>query len=29
MSNYENAPATVMLATHCAMCARPLVDSVG
>jgi len=27
-SGYENAPATVMLATHCAVCARPLVDSV-
>lgn len=24
---YENAPATKMLATHCAMCARPLVDA--
>jgi hypothetical protein len=28
MSNgYENAPATKMLATHCACCARPLVDA--
>jgi len=26
--NYENAPATKMLATHCAVCRRPLVDSV-
>lgn len=26
--SYENAPATIMLATHCAICARPLVDSV-
>lgn len=26
--NYENAPATKLLATHCACCARPLVDSV-
>lgn len=25
--SYENAPATKMLATHCAMCARPLVDA--
>jgi Family of unknown function (DUF6011) len=24
---YENAPATRMLATHCAVCARPLVDA--
>jgi hypothetical protein len=24
---YENAPATRMLATHCAACARPLVDA--
>lgn len=28
MSSYENAPATLLLATHCAACARPLVDSV-
>jgi uncharacterized protein DUF6011 len=28
MSNYENAPATILLATHCAACARPLVDAV-
>lgn len=27
-SGYENAPATRMLATHCAACGRPLVDSV-
>lgn len=26
--SYENAPATRMLATHCAACARPLVDAV-
>lgn len=26
--SYENAPATKMLATHCAVCGRPLVDSV-
>ncbi len=26
--SYENAPATLMLATHCAVCRRPLVDSV-
>jgi hypothetical protein len=25
---YENAPATRMLATHCAVCGRPLVDAV-
>lgn len=25
---YENAPATKMLATYCAVCARPLLDSV-
>jgi hypothetical protein len=25
--SYENAPATKMLATHCACCARPLVDA--
>jgi hypothetical protein len=24
---YESAPATLMLATHCACCARPLVDA--
>lgn len=28
MSGYETAPATVLLATECACCARPLVDSV-
>lgn len=28
MNGYENAPATKMLATHCCVCARPLVDSV-
>lgn len=27
MSTYENAPATRMLATHCAVCSRPLVDA--
>lgn len=27
MSTYENAPATRMLATHCAVCRRPLVDA--
>jgi hypothetical protein len=27
-TGYENAPATKMLATHCAACGRPLVDSV-
>ena len=27
MSNYENAPATKMVATACACCARPLVDA--
>lgn len=27
MSGYENAPATIMLATNCAICSRPLVDS--
>jgi hypothetical protein len=26
--SYENAPATKLLATHCACCARPLVDAV-
>lgn len=26
--SYENAPATRLLATHCAACSRPLVDSV-
>jgi hypothetical protein len=26
--NYENAPATAMIATNCACCARPLLDSV-
>lgn len=25
--SYENAPATRMLATHCAFCGRPLVDA--
>lgn len=25
--SYEAAPATRMLATHCAACARPLVDA--
>lgn len=25
--SYENAPATLMLATHCAACGRPLVDA--
>lgn len=25
---YEDAPATKMIATHCASCARPLLDSV-
>ncbi len=25
---YENAPATEMLATHCAVCSRPLVDAL-
>jgi len=25
--SYENAPATTMLATHCAVCRRPLVDA--
>lgn len=28
MSNYENAPATKMLNTHCVCCHRPLVDAV-
>ena len=27
-NGYENAPACEMLATHCAVCARPLVDAV-
>lgn len=27
MSNYENAPATKMLAIYCACCARPLLDA--
>jgi hypothetical protein len=27
-SGYENAPATRMLATECAVCSRPLVDAV-
>lgn len=26
--SYENAPATKMLATHCAVCSRPLLDSI-
>lgn len=26
--SYENAPATKMLCTHCAICGRPLVDAV-
>lgn len=26
--SYENAPATLMLASHCAICRRPLVDAV-
>lgn len=25
--SYENAPATILLATHCACCGRPLVDA--
>lgn len=25
--SYENAPSTLMLATHCAICARPLRDA--
>jgi hypothetical protein len=28
MSTYENAPATKLIATHCACCGRPLVDAV-
>lgn len=28
MSDYTNAPATRLLATHCACCGRPLVDAV-
>lgn len=27
MTTYENAPATLMLATHCCVCGRPLLDS--
>lgn len=27
MSTYENAPATSMIATQCAVCARPLLDA--
>jgi hypothetical protein len=27
-TTYETAPATILLATHCACCARPLVDAV-
>jgi hypothetical protein len=26
--SYESAPATKLLATHCACCSRPLVDAV-
>lgn len=26
--SYENAPATAMLATHCACCGRPLLDAM-
>jgi len=26
--SYENAPATIMLATHCCCCGRPLVDAI-
>jgi len=25
--SYESAPATILIATHCAICARPLVDA--
>lgn len=28
MSNYANAPACKMLATHCLFCNRPLVDAI-
>lgn len=28
MNDYVNAPATKMLATHCLLCGRPLLDSV-
>lgn len=28
MSGYESAPATRLLATHCAACGRPLLDAV-
>jgi len=28
MSDYTQAPATKMLAVHCAVCSRPLLDSV-
>lgn len=28
MSNYENAPATQMVATHCCVCHRPLLDAI-
>lgn len=28
MNSYENAPATKLLATNCACCGRPLVDSI-
>lgn len=27
MSNYENLPATKLLASHCAVCGRPLLDA--
>ena len=27
MAGYENAPATKMLATHCVVCGRPLLDA--
>ena len=27
-TTYENAPATKMLATHCSICGRPLVDAI-
>lgn len=27
-TSYENAPATKLLATHCAVCRRPLLDSL-
>lgn len=28
MSDYTNAPATALVATHCAACGRPLLDAV-